>query len=141
LLLILPGLAQVGLLEAATEVFGQLRNGFYGLRSLLLTLCFLALLREPRAEGVTRIAPADLGRILGLDRAPEVKTIRRRLGELAERGLGEELVKSLARKHAEADPQALGFLYLDGHVRGYFGTRRLPKAHLARMRISGPGHG
>jgi transposase len=138
LLLILPGLAQVGLLEAATEVFGQLRNGFYGLRSLLLTLCFLALLREPRAEGVTRIAPADLGRILGLDRAPEVKTIRRRLGELAERGLGEELVKSLARKHAEADPQALGFLYLDGHVRGYFGTRRLPKAHLARMRISGP---
>jgi hypothetical protein len=53
---------------------------------VLLTLVLLALLREPRAEGATRVVPADLGRILALDRAPEVSTIRRRLGELAEAG-------------------------------------------------------
>jgi hypothetical protein len=32
----------------------------------------------------------------------------------------------------------LGFLYVDGHVRVYHGKHRLPKAHVARMRISMP---
>ena len=41
---------------------------------MLVVLVFLALLREPRAEGATRVPPAALGRVLGLDRAPEVKT-------------------------------------------------------------------
>lgn len=138
LLLILPALAEVGLLEVAQQVYGRLRRGFYGMRSLLLTLAFLALLREPRAEGATRMVPHDLGRVLGLDRAPEVKTIRRRLGYLAERGLGDKLVFGLARRHADTLPEALGFLYMDGHVRAYSGTRRLPKAHIARARISAP---
>ncbi len=136
LLLILPSLAEVGLLDVAQQVYGRLRRGFYGLRSLLLTLAFLSLLREPRAEGATRIVPHDLGRVLALDRAPEVKTIRRRLGYLAERGLGDRLVFALARRHADTVPEALGFLYLDGHVRAYSGTRRLPKTHIARARIS-----
>jgi hypothetical protein len=39
----------------------------------------VALAGEPRAEGATRVPPGALG----LDRAPEVKTIRRKLGELA----------------------------------------------------------
>ena len=61
-------------------------DGFYGLAATLLTLVFLALAGEPRAEGATRVPPAALGRVLGLDRAPEVKTIRRKLGELAAAG-------------------------------------------------------
>ena len=76
--LALPTLETTGLLQVAEQTYGSLRNGFYGLKSLLLTLVLLALLREPRAEGATRVVPADLGRILALDRAPEVGTIRRR---------------------------------------------------------------
>src|SRR5260370_1366521 len=83
LLLALPALETAGLLDAAGEVYGRLKNGFYGLAATLLTLVFLALAGEPRAEGATRVPPAALGRVLGLDRAPEVKTIRRKLGELA----------------------------------------------------------
>ena len=75
LLLALPALEMTGLLPVATEVFPPMRKGFYGLRATLLMGVFLALLREPRAEAVTRIRPADLGRVLGLDRAPEVKTL------------------------------------------------------------------
>ena len=41
-------------------VYGRMRNGFDGLTASLLTLVFLALLREPRAEGATRIPPAAL---------------------------------------------------------------------------------
>jgi hypothetical protein len=138
LLLALPTLEATGLLEVAEGVYGKLANGFYGLRSVLLTLVLLALLREPRAEGATRVVPADLGRILALDRAPEVSTIRRRLGELAEAGQAGQLMAALARRHVDTHPDAVGFLYIDGHVRAYHGTRTLPKTHVARMRISMP---
>ena len=74
-----------GLLEGGRQVYGRLRNG-YGLAATLLTLVFLALAGEPRAEGATRVPPAALGRVLGLDRAPEIKTIHRKLGELAAAG-------------------------------------------------------
>ena len=109
LLLVLPALERTGLLDATRQVYGQLKNGFYGLAATLLTLVFLALAGEPRAEGATRIPPAALGRVLGLDRAPEVKTIRRKLGELAVAGKAAELVMALARRHAAARPAALGF--------------------------------
>ena len=138
LLLALPALEATGLLEVAGQVYGRLKNGFYGLRSVLLALVLLALLREPRAEGATRVVPADLGRILALDRAPEVGTIRRRLAEIAERGKAGELIGGLARRHVDTHREAVGFFYIDGHVRAYHGTHKLPKAHVARMRISMP---
>jgi len=138
LLLALPALEMTGLLPVAAEVFPPMRKGFYGLRAVLLMGVFLALLREPRAEAATRIRPADLGRVLGLDRAPEVKTLRRKLSELAGHGKGAVLQAALGRHHATARPDAVGFLYLDGHVRVYTGTRELPKTHIARMRIAGP---
>jgi hypothetical protein len=138
LLLALPALEMTGLLPVAGEVFPPMRKGFYGLRAVLLMGVFLALLREPRAEAATRIRPADLGRVLGLDRAPEVKTLRRKLSELAGHGRGALLQAALGRHHASARPDAMGFLYLDGHVRVYTGTRELPKTHIARMRIAGP---
>ena len=91
LLLALPPLAASGLLGCARQVYGRLRNGFYGLEVMLVVLVFMALLREARAEGATRIPPEALGRVLGLDRAPEVKTIRRKLAELAAAGKAAEL--------------------------------------------------
>ena len=139
LLLALPALAGAGLLESARAVYGRLRSGFYGLETVLVLLVFLALLREPRAEGATRVPPAALGRVLGLDRAPEVKTIRRKLAELAAAGKAAELQLAIARRHAALRPDELGFLYIDGHTRAYFGTRDVQKMHLARMKHPGPG--
>jgi transposase-like protein len=138
LLLALPPLAQSGLLACARQVYGRLRNGFYGLEVMLVVLVFMALLREARAEGATRIPPEALGRVLGLDRAPEVKTIRRKLGELAAAGKAAELQLALARHHAAASPDTLGFLYIDGHTRAYFGKRDIQKMHLARLKFPGP---
>jgi hypothetical protein len=138
LLLALPALAGTGLLECARDTYGRVRNGFYGLEVMLVVLVFLALLREPRAEGATRVSPAALGRVLGLDRAPEVKTIRRKLAELAAAGKAADLIMALARHHAAARPAALGFLCADGHARAYFGTRQVQKMHVARLKFPGP---
>jgi hypothetical protein len=138
LLLALPPLAQAGLLACARQVYGRLRGGFYGLEVMLVVGVFMALLREARAEGATRIPPAALGRVLGLDRAPEVKTIRRKLAELAAAGKAAELQLALARHHAAASPGTLGFLYIDGHTRAYFGKRDIQKMHVARLKFPGP---
>src|SRR5690348_2854341 len=138
LLLALPALEGAGLLAAARQVYGRVKDGFYGLTATLLTLVFLALAGEPRAEGATRVPPAALGRVLGLDRAPEVKTIRRKLGELAAAGKAAELIMALARRHAAARPDTLGFLYVDGHARVYYGTRQVQKTHVARLKFPAP---
>jgi hypothetical protein len=138
LLLALPALERAGLLACAKATYGRLRNGFYGLAPVLLVLVFLALLREPRAEGATRADITAVGRVLGLDRAPEVKTIRRKLSELATRGKAAELQLAIARHHAAARPGELGFLYVDGHMRAYFGTRQVQQGHVTRLKFPAP---
>ncbi len=119
-------------------MYGRLRNGFYGLEMLLVACVFLALLREPRAEGAARIPPAALRRVLGLDRAPEVKTIRRKPGEVAAAGKAAGLQLAIARHHAATRPGTLGFMYIDGHTRAYFGERDVQKMHVARLKFPGP---
>ena len=138
LLLALPALAGTGLLETARSTYGRLKDGFYGLETMLVLLVFLALLREPRAEGATRVPPAALGRVLGLDRAPEVKTIRRKLAGLASAGRAADWQLAIARHHAAARPGTLGFLYTGGHTRACFGTRDVQKMHVARLKFPGP---
>ena len=139
-LLALPALEATGLLEvfAATFVDQHDRPAFYDLRALVLTIVFAALLGEPRAQGLTRLEPATLGRLVGLDRAPEVKTLRRRTRALARLGRSDRVIEGLARRHLAAHPEQAGMFYIDGHVRAYHGKHDVPKAHLARMRISMP---
>ena len=86
-LLALPALLEQGLLDVGQAVYGGLRHGFFGLRSVLLTFAFMALLRIRTPEPLTEQAPGELGLLLGLDRVPEVKTLRRKLHELGERDL------------------------------------------------------
>ena len=138
LLLALPALQQTGLLACARQVYGRLRDGYYSLDAVLVHLVLQALLREPRAEGATRVPPPAMGRVLGLDRAPEVKTIRRKIGELAAAGKAADLQMAIARHRAQARPEELAFMYIDGHTRAYFGKRDVQKMHVARLKFPGP---
>jgi len=138
-LLAVPALVNSGVFAAADEVYGHIGPAFYGLRTILLTMVLLVLLRIKHPENVKEHSPGDLGRIIGLDRAPEVKTIRRKLARLAFDGeKSERFIEALVRRRAERTSDALGFLYVDGHVRVYHGKADLPKAHVARMRLSLP---
>jgi len=137
-LLALPAIAQSGLVDVAREVYGSIGPAFYGLRTTMVTLVFLALLRIKRPEALKEHAPPELGRLLGLDRAPEVKTVRRKLTRLAGFGRATEFGRRLAQRRVRDFGDAMGFLYLDGHVRAYHGKRELPKAHVTRMRIAMP---
>ena len=137
-LVILPALQETGLLEAARETFTRLRDGVYGLRSVVLLLAFLALLRRPRPEKLKGINPSGLGDVLGLQRAPEVKTVRRKLSEIAKSAKSHELVKKLARRWLQENEDTIGSLYIDGHVRVYTGKQKLPKAHVTQRNLCEP---
>jgi len=137
-LVALPVLVASGVFECAQKIYGSLGSAFYGLRTSLLTLLLMALWRIKRPEGLKEYSPQDLGRVLGLDRAPEVKTLRRKLACLAAAGRAAQFGQALAQQRVALRGAALGFLYLDGHVRVYHGRHALPKAHVARMRISLP---
>ena len=138
LLIALPALADTGLVACARQVYGRIRDRYYSLDTVLVHLVLQALLREPRAEGATRVPPPTIGRILGLDRAPEVKTIRRKIAELAAAGKAADLQMTIARHRAQASPDDLAFMYIDGHTRAYFGTRDIQKMHVARLKFPGP---
>ena len=137
-LMALPVLMASGVLECAQQVYGSLGPAFYGLRTSLLTLLLMALWRIKRPENLKEHSPQNLGRVLGLDRAPEVKTLRRKLARLAAIGRAARFGDALAQRRVELRGKAMGFLYVAGHVRVYHGRHALPKAHVARMRISLP---
>jgi transposase len=137
-LLALPALVAGGVFECARQIYGSLGPSFYGLRTSLLTLLLMALWRLKRPEALKEHSPADLGRVLGLDRAPEVKTLRRKLARLAACQRAAQFGRALAQRRVALRGAALGFLYVDGHVRVYHGQHRLPKTHVARMRLSMP---
>ena len=137
-LLALPPLTHSGVFECAQTIYGSLGPSFYGLRTSLLTLLLMALWRIKRPEGLKEHCPQELGRVLGLDRAPEVKTLRRKLARLAAAGRAAQFGRALAQQRVALRGATLGFLYVDGHVRVYHGQHRLPKAHVAQMRLSMP---
>ena len=134
---VLLGLALLGethLVEEARAVYGRLKNGWYGLRSLLSTLIAMALLRIKRPEQIKLQDPVSLGQVLGLPRSAEVKTIRRKVAEVAQRRLAAELHRRLAQRRAADHADELATLYVDGHVRVYHGKHRLGKTYVTRLK-------
>jgi len=138
-LLAIPALVASDVLPVARQIYGSIGPAFYGLRTTLVAYILLALLRIPRPETLKEYAPADLGRIVGLDRLPEVKTLRRKLARLASRKASQEFGRELARRRIAERGRTMGFLYIDGHVRAYHGKHTIPKAYLARTRLAVPG--
>jgi DNA-binding CsgD family transcriptional regulator len=137
-LLAIPALVASGLLATAEKIYGSLGPAFYGLRTTLVAYVLLALLRIPRPETLKEYPPGELGRIVGLDRMPEVKTLRRKLSRLASLKDSYQLGREVARQRIIERGKVLGFLYIDGHVRAYHGKHKVPKAYVTRMHLAAP---
>ncbi len=132
----LPGLLGLGLLRHAQAHF-SLPKGFYPMESILLLLAYLALGRVPSLEQLRYQSPGEWGKLLGLDRIPEVKTLREKVGMLgddAERTA--RWSSELARDWMACDVQAAGVLLIDGHTRVYHGKlTKLPRRYVSRERL------
>jgi transposase len=137
-LLAVPLLVRHGLAEVFHDVYGSLGPGFYGLRTTVVTLFLCALLRIKRPEQLKEYRPDHLGRIVGLDRTPEVKTIHRKVSRLAAFGRAGELMDVSARRRIENDHKRIAFLYVDGHIREYHGQYQLSKAKKPQRQVVTP---
>ena len=103
---------------------------------VLTVLGYMALARIRRPEGLRHAAPGELGKAVGLDRVPEVRTLREKTALMAEQGTPQEWMEELSRQWMHADPEEAGYLYIDGHVRVYHGSGTfLPKRHVSRQKL------
>jgi hypothetical protein len=132
----LPALLATGLLRF-TQEFYALPKGFYGIDSIFLLLALMALARIPSIEQLRYAAPGEWGNLLGLDRVPEVRTLRAKLELLCrEAGRAVQWHTALAREWIAGQAGSELAFYADGHVRVYHGDLSpLPRHYVARERL------
>ena len=135
LLVGMPALCANGLLSGLDK-FLSLPKGFYSCLHILFILGFMALGRIRRPENLRNIPPGELGKVIGLDRVPEVRTLRQKIHLMAKTGKPGEWMKDLSRQWMEEEPDAAGYLYIDGHVRVYHGEKaNPPRRYVSRERL------
>lgn len=134
-LLALPALLAIGLLRHAEKYFA-LPCGFYRLDSIFLVLAFMALARIKTVEKLRYCPPGEWGKLLGLDRIPEAKTLREKIGILSNQGEPYQWAGELSREWLAMEPEETGVLYVDGHVRVYNGHQTaLPRHYVSREKL------
>ena len=134
-LLAIPALLSIGLLRDSDHYF-QLPKGYYGLDSIFLLLAFMALGRVKTIESLRSHAPGEWGKLLGLDRIPEIKTLREKINLLSSCDTSASWMSALSSYWMDSEPEISGILYVDGHVRVYNGKRtKLPRQYVARNKL------
>jgi uncharacterized DUF497 family protein len=133
-LLGLPALLSNGLLRHSEDFKGD--DGYYPVESIFISLALLALLRAKTLAQSEAIPCGELGRAIGLDRIPEVKTLRRRIERFCSRTNVKEWALTLSKEWMAQHPELAGILYIDGHVNLYYGdATKMPKRYASRLRL------
>jgi len=131
----LPALLSNGLLQGVHTFLGEIK-GYYQVVHIILLLAFMSLCRIKTAEKLRGHAPGEFGKLLGLDRVPEVRCLRKKLDELSKDDAAKQWSLHLSQHWLQADPEAAGTLYVDGHVRVYHGGQtKLPRKFVSRERL------
>ncbi len=138
-LLALPALLSQGLLRNIDTYF-KLSKGYYTLPHIFLLMAFMALSRLKFIEDLKYIAPGEWGKLLGLDRVPEARTMRNKVHQLSDNGQPKEWSAQLCKEWMAHTPNETGVLYVDGHVRVYHGGQtKLPRHYVSRDKLCARG--
>ena len=93
---------------------------------------FLCRIKNP--EQLKKHPPGEFGKILGLDRIPEVGYFRTKLKQITDQSKCDELHNLLLSSWTKDMPEM--FFYIDGHVRVYHGEKaNLPKRFVSREKL------
>ena len=133
-LLSLPALISQGLLRYEDDF--KLEKAYYPTSSIFLSLAILSLLRLKTLSGVDSLPSGELGKIIGLDRIPEVKTLRTRIAQFCQKANIDKWRMTLSKDWMEDSPDLSAVLYIDGHIKLYYGKETSPpKRFVSRMRL------
>lgn len=131
----LPALLANCLLDGAEFILGEV-VGYYRTLHVLLLLAFMALCRIKTVEQLRGHSPGEFGKLIGLDRVPEVRCLREKLDQLSIDDAARQWSAHLSKHWMQANPDAAGTLYVDGHVRVYHGSKtKLPRKYVSRDRL------
>jgi len=134
LLLAIPALLSCGLLRYISRF--ESITGYYNATHVFISLAFLVLLRINRLDRSDNVPTGEIGRSMGLDRIPGVKTLRSRIADFCKVTDIEQWASQLSGDWMKADEHLEGVLYVDGHVNLYFGHQvNMPKRYVSRMRL------
>ena len=130
----LPALAENGLFRHLETL--PVLSGYYMTLQVILLLAYMALCRIKAVEQLQYETPGELGKLLGLDRIPEVRCLRKKLSQLSQKEAPQRWAGVLSQEWMERSPELAGTLYVDGHVRLYHGKQtQLPRRYVARQRL------
>jgi len=131
----IPALLANGLFHGAEQFLGKV-TGYYTIFHVLLVLALIALCRIKTTEKLRGHAPGEFGKLLGLDRIPEVRCLRSKMDELSADDGAERWAAHLGKYWMDREPESVGALYIDGHVRVYHGRlTKLPRRYVSRERL------
>lgn len=105
-------------------------------------LLFGVFLRYRSIEALRMLVRDDFGALLGIGRAPEIRTIRRKLAEIGGEAAGFDggaMVRSLARSLLRTAAAPEGVYFFDDHFKAYHGERPVAKGWDAKRRLCAPG--
>ena len=136
-MLLLPFLLDCGLLTYRNH-YSQRLKGFYNFDNLLIIIAFIYLCRIKSFEQIKKYSPGEFGKLVGYDRIPEIRTLRRMVDEITSQNRSEQWAASLSRSWIAQETPEL--YYIDGHVQVYHGyLANLGKKHVSRQRLCLPG--
>lgn len=130
----LPALAANGLFRH----LGKLPElaGYYMKFHVILLLAYMALCRIKIVERLQYESPGEFGKLMGLDRIPEVRCLRYKVSQLSQDEAPQIWAGTLSQEWMEQNSELAGILYVDGHVRLYHGRlTKLPKRYVTRQRL------
>lgn len=97
---------------------------------------YLRRIKNP--EQLKHYSPGEFGKIMGLDRVPEAKCLRKKLKEICSQKSSQKWNMSLANQWSLKEENE--FYYIDGHVQVYNGYKaKLGKKHVSRQKLCLPG--
>jgi len=136
-LFLLPFLIGNGLLSYR-KFYHELKQGYYYINFIILLLSFMYLCRIKNPEQLKHLSPGEFGLIMGIDRVPEVRCLRKKLKEICLQSMSGKWNMDLANLWISRDKNEL--YYIDGHVQVYNGDKaNLGKKHVSRQKLCLPG--
>jgi len=78
-----------------------------------------------------------LGKLLGYDRIPEIKTLRQAIARLSENNQAQLWMGKLSHDWMHMNEELAGVLYADAHQEIYYGKKnKLPKKYVSRLQLA-----
>lgn len=137
-LCLIPALIAQGLLSFKSHL-SPLVKGYYDLQFTVMTLALMYLLRIKNPEQLKQHNPGDFGKIMGLDRVPEVRCLRSKIKQITGQNKSVQWSEELAKEWLKEQEEPYIF-YVDGHVKVYHGYKaNLGRKHIARQKLCMPG--